>query len=104
MKTQTKLFGLLALVAIAGAVFAADLEYSPLAPQTGDSDLVIRNKQAVATAQIAASIEAAIAGSGGAVTGTGTAGTADTGVLTVQGIASMTPLLVTGHLVNSVMS
>ncbi len=96
MKTKLKQFApILALVAIVGAVIATDLSYDPAAPQTGDSELIIQHKTAVNIAAIASSIEGAIAGNGGAVTGTGTAGTADAGVLTVQGIASMTPLAVT---------
>lgn len=45
--------GILAVLSIGAVVFAADLAYTT-APQTGDSDLIIRNKQAVAAVKLAA--------------------------------------------------
>lgn len=47
-----KLFiGALAVLSFGAILFAADLAYTTL-PQSGDSDLVIRNKQAVAIARM----------------------------------------------------
>lgn len=46
------LFGFFTAV-IVGAAVATDLTYNPLEPQTGDQEIVIRHKEAVATVQTA---------------------------------------------------
>ncbi len=78
MKTTLRKFthGLTALLLIAAfAVLpvpsrATDLTYDPAAPQTGDSDLIIAHKNAVALASINATLGAAIlAGSGQLIAG-----------------------------------
>lgn len=43
--------GMLAVLALAAIAYAADLAYTSL-PQTGDSDLIIRNKQALAITRL----------------------------------------------------
>lgn len=58
------LFGAIAACLI-GAAYAADLTYSPTAPQTGDTDLIIAHKMAVDTHTIATGIGAAIANGAG---------------------------------------
>lgn len=50
MKRNSILFFLAALTALVGVISAASLSYTPAAPQTGDSALVIANKVAAAQA------------------------------------------------------
>jgi hypothetical protein len=54
MKNKSFLFVLCAVLGMLGILSAATLSYSPAAPQTGDSALVIGNKQAVASTTTAA--------------------------------------------------
>lgn len=49
---KSKFLAGLILLSILAVAFAADLTYTTLVPQTGDSELVMRNKQAVAIGQI----------------------------------------------------
>ena len=50
MKRNTLLFILTAILGMCGIIGAASLSYTPAAPQTGDSALVISNKVAAAQA------------------------------------------------------
>jgi hypothetical protein len=51
MKKSKIIAGFLALLSVSAVLVAADLAYDSI-PQSGDSDLVIRNKQAVAMARL----------------------------------------------------
>lgn len=83
MKRNSILFILAAIFAMAGILGAATLSYSPAAPQTGDSALVIGNKAAVAATTTAAKITEAQAGNSfvNITTATTTAVKATPGVL-----------------------
>jgi hypothetical protein len=69
MKTKFKfiLFAILAIIGI--PVLAADLSYSPLTPQTGDSELVIQHKAQLAETITALAVKP---GSYSNITATGT--------------------------------
>jgi hypothetical protein len=59
MKRNSLIFILAAVLGMVSIVAAATLSYSPAAPQTGDSALVIANKAAVASTTTAAQTTAA---------------------------------------------
>ncbi len=61
MKRNSFPFIVAAILGMIGILSAATLSYSPAAPQTGDSALVISNKQAVAATTTAAQTTAAAA-------------------------------------------
>jgi hypothetical protein len=54
MKNKSLVFILTAVLGMLGILGAATLTYSPAAPQTGDSALIIANKEAVAATTTAA--------------------------------------------------
>jgi len=100
--------GIFAVLSISAVLFAADLTYTTV-PQTGDSDLVIRNKQAVAVTKLAAEngfLYIAASGTNAAVTNSVSTNSVilDRLVINAAGAAASTITLKTGTNTVSVVS